>query len=211
MCIRDSNERIEPHTQGTGYWYITDPQHPQYAQYIEQLQGSSATAPTLSVTTNVPPLSSDPTLSPFVTARVSSDPDSDSSSTPREEQGSDDPSPEQLYPEDPVLTAQLQYGLDIQDREPENPLTPDQPAYQQLIEEAIEAGLNIPLPPPIAQVLLALAPQLPAPQPIVPIQNIMAAPAPQTGRLRGEAPDVFTGDRAKTRKFKPVSYTHLTL
>ena len=30
----------------------------------------------------------------------------------------------------------------------------------------------------------------------------MAAPAPQTGRLRGEIPDTFAGDRAKTRKFK---------
>jgi len=142
-------------------------------------------------------LSSDPTLSPFVTARVSSDSDSDSSSTPREEQGSDDPSPEQLHPEDPVLTAQLQYGLDIQDREPENPLTPDKPAYQQLIEDAVEAGLNVPPPPPIAQPVLQLLA-------LQPIQNIMAAPAPapQTGRLRGQQPDDFTRDRALTRKFK---------
>jgi hypothetical protein len=145
-------------------------------------------------------LSSDPTLSPFVTARVSSDSDSGSSSTPREEQGSDDPSPEQLHPEDPVLTAQLQYGLDIQDREPENPLTPDEPAYQQHIEDAVEAGLNVPPPPPIAQP----APQLLALQPTIPIQNIMAAPAPapQTGRLRGQQPDDFTRDRALMRKFK---------
>jgi hypothetical protein len=132
--------RTEPHTEGTGYWYLSDPQHPLHSEYIASLQGSTSTAPapTLSVTTNVPSLSSDPTLSPFVTARVSSDSDSDSSSTPREGQGSDDPSPEQLHPEDPVLTAQLQYGLDIQDREPENPLTPDEPAYQQLIEDAVD-------------------------------------------------------------------------
>jgi hypothetical protein len=145
-------------------------------------------------------LSSDPTLSPFVTARVSLDSDSDSSSIPREEQGSDDPSSEQLHSDDPVLTAQLQYGLDIQDREPENPLTSDQPAYQQLIKDAVKAGLNVPPPPPIAQP----APQLPAPQLIVPIQNIMAAPAPQMGCLRGEPPDNFTGDHAKTCRFKQL-------
>jgi hypothetical protein len=122
-------------------------------------------------------------------------------SNPREEQGSDDPSPEQLHPENPVLTAQLQYRLDIQDREPENPLTLDQLAYQQLIEGAVEAGLNVPPPPPIAQP----APQLLAPQPIAPIQNIMAAlapVAPQKGHLQGEPPNEFTGDHTKMHKFK---------
>jgi hypothetical protein len=88
----------------------------------------------------------------------------------------DEPSPESPQADDPVLVAQLQHRLDIQDREPENPLTPDQPAYLQLVEQAIEAGLNVPPPPPLAHSVHPLAPQLPAPQPIVPIQqNIMAA------------------------------------
>jgi hypothetical protein len=117
-------------------------------------------------------------ISPFVTAR-STDSGSDSDSTEAPPPNVEDPSPEQEHPEDPVLTAQLQYELDIQDREPENPLTPDQSAYQQLIKDAVEVGLNVPPPPPIAHP----APQLPAPQPIVPIQNIMAVPAQQTGCL----------------------------
>jgi hypothetical protein len=90
---------------------------------------------TLTVSTQVPLLLSDPTLSPSTTVRPPIDTaSSDSSNTPREENNSDEPSPESPQADDPVLVAQLQHGLDIQDRESENPLTPDQPAYLQLVE-----------------------------------------------------------------------------
>jgi hypothetical protein len=110
----------------------------------------------------------------------------------------DDPSPEQEHQQEPVLEAQLAYRLDIQEREPENPQAPDQPAYQQLIEDVVEAGLNVPLPPPLVQ---PAAPQFPAPQPIVPAP-IMAAAAPATTCLRGKEPDIFNGDRTKSETFK---------
>jgi hypothetical protein len=54
---------------------------------------------------------------------------SSDSSTLREENNLDEPSPEQAQIDDPVLVAQLQHGLDIQDREPENPLASEEPAY----------------------------------------------------------------------------------
>jgi hypothetical protein len=116
----------------------------------------------------------------------------------------DEPSSEQAQVDDPVLVAQLQHGLDIQDREPENPLAPEEPAYQQLVQQAVEAGLHIPPPPPIAHPLHPLAPQLPAPQPIVPIQqNIMAAAVNvETGCLRNDPPDLFCGDHSKLDQFK---------
>jgi hypothetical protein len=101
-------EHIEPHTQGTGYWCITDPQHSDHDEYwsisgsqnpnyATQLATSSSTAvPTLTVSTQVPSLLSDPTLSPFTAARPPTDAaSSDSTSTPREENNSDEPSPEQ--------------------------------------------------------------------------------------------------------------------
>ena len=50
-----------------------------------------------------------------------------------------------------VLAAQFQHVLDLEDREPENPLTPQEPAYLHLIQEAVEAGFNIPPPPPLAE------------------------------------------------------------
>jgi hypothetical protein len=210
-------ECIEPHTQGTGYWRITDPQHPDHDEYwsisgsqnpnyATQLAASSSTAaPTLTVSTQVPSLLSDPTLSPFTAARPPTDAaSSDSTSTPREENNSDEPSSEQAQADDPVLVAQLQHGLDIQDREPENPLTPEEPAYLQPVEQAIEAGLNVPPPPPLAHPVHPLAPQLPAPQPIVPIQqNIMAAAANiETGHLRNDPSDLFCGDCSKLDQFK---------
>jgi hypothetical protein len=150
--------------------------------------------PTLTVSIQVPSLLSDLTLSPFTAARPPTDAaSSDSSSTSREENNSDEPSPESPQADNSVLVAQLQHRLDIQDKEPENPLTPEEPAYLQLVEQAIEAGLNIPPSPSLAHPVHPLAPQLPAPQSIVPIQqNIMAAAANiETGHLRNDPPDLF--------------------
>jgi hypothetical protein len=48
-----------------------------------------------------------------------------------------------------VLAAQFQHILDIQEREPENLDTPEVPAYLLLVEEAVEAGLHVPPPPPL--------------------------------------------------------------
>jgi hypothetical protein len=49
------------------------------------------------------------------------------------------------------LDYNIQHILDIQERELENPDTPQVPAYLHLVEEAVEAGLNVPPPPPLVQ------------------------------------------------------------
>ena len=141
-----------------------------------------------------------------------------SSSQAASDTESEEDSPDQPGLEEPVLEAQLQYGLGIEDREPENPLTPDEPAYQHLLEEVVEAGLNIPPPPPVAQppapitapVVQHPVPQLPAPVPALFMaaqvqqqagQQAAAAPDREKGRLRGETPTIFTGDRSKSETF----------
>ena len=110
--------------------------------------------------------------------------------------------------EENILVAQLENVLALKDRELENPLTPDQPAYLQLIEEAVTVGVNVPPPPPVIQQSVPIA--APAPLPMAhqaqqqapqQVQQPAAAPATLTGRLRGETPDVFNGDRRKSETF----------
>jgi len=122
-------DRIKPGREGTGYWLITDPQHPDYdPNYVPHLDpsvASTSTAPPLEIQTEelAGPLSEDPEVSPFISARAA--PKSSSSGKTDSQEGSiEEDSPEQDPCEDPVLVAQIQFGLDIQDREPENPLTP---------------------------------------------------------------------------------------
>ena len=89
------------------------------------------------------------------------------------------PEPTQQGQEDPVLEAQFEYVLDVQEREPENPEELHQPAFLQLVEFAAQQGLSIPVPPPLIQ---------PA--------AIMAAPAAavNTGWFQDPTPGVFNGD-----------------
>ena len=235
------SDRIDPFTQGTGYWKTSDPQHPHYHEHLSTLaQQASEVAqqiaqeqeetrrtrervPTLAIVTGTSPLESDAKLSPFLTPRVPSAEKSSSSDDARHSTEPErEPSPELEYQDDPVLEAQLQYGLDIQEREQENPYTPDTPAYQQLIEAAVEAGYNVPAPPPLLQVLdlpRIIAP--PVPQPPIIMAGIQpgqaapqaggqaggqagqqaAAPALLNGKLRGPDPYYFSGDRADSEEF----------
>jgi hypothetical protein len=45
------SNRIKPHTQGTGYWRTTDPEHPNYNWFELLAEPSTSTAPTLTVDT----------------------------------------------------------------------------------------------------------------------------------------------------------------
>src|SRR5882762_10107390 len=216
-------ERIEPHTEGTGYWKLSepqhpwrqlDPEHPHYSQYAalaeEELQEElRAAAPVLTLAThNLTALSGEPSISPFIATRnVATDDSSSGTATPPGTPEEQEPSPEEVQPDNPVLEAQLQYGLDIQEREPENPLTPNEPAYLQLIEEAVVAGLNVPSPPP----LTPQRQQSPAPQPEIMAAPAPTAPVPQTGKLRGETPDIFSGNRKKSETFIRQFNLHLGL
>ena len=209
-------DHIKPGRKGTGYWLITDPQHPDYdPNYIPHLdlpEASTSAAPPLEIQTEeLPgPLSEDPEVSPFIFARAA--PKSSSSGKTDSQEGSTEfqkDSPEQDLQKDPVLVAQVQFRLDIQDREPENLLTLDQPAYLQLIEEAVEAEVNVSPPPPLASPQAQLAPQLPAPVPILPmaqqaqVQQQVAAPAAltMTDKLQGTISTIFNGNCRESENF----------
>src|SRR5437879_6510719 len=220
-------DRIEPYAHRTGYWRISDPQHPEHVQ--EELPPVSSSSTAGPSTLNVPrerasTLESEE-LSPF---RFAYNPDLD----PDQDQEEYFSSVAEATTD--VLAAQFQHVLDIQEREPENPDTPEVPAYLLLVEEAVEAGLHIPSPPPLVQqeqeqeqpdaqpVLQVIIPApVPAPQPIL-IHQVMVQQAQQqagqqqaapavpaqagqqagpTDKLRGSIPITFTGDRRKSEKF----------
>ncbi len=120
-----------------------------------------------------------------------------------------------------ILAAQLQYGLDIQDRDPENPVDPDYPDYQQIIAGAIILGQDVPALPPLAnpepdpedppipaaiqghQAIVAFlppnAPGAPAPTPV----PVLAMAHQQAGdaKLRGLPPALFNGNCKKSEDF----------
>jgi len=78
-----------------------------------------------------------------------------------------------------VLAAQFQHVLDLEDREPENPLTPQEPVYLHLIQEAVEAGFDVSPPPPLAEPepeLQAIVLPEQAVVQIAPVQPIVFAP-----------------------------------
>ena len=133
-------DRIEPYAHRTGYWRISDPQHPAHVpEELPPVPGSSTSGPsTLTVPRQRAETLESQELSPF---RFAENPDLD-----QEEYFSS-----VAEATTDVLVAQFHSVLDIRDREPENPLTPDQPAYLHLVEEAVEAGLNIPPPPPLLE------------------------------------------------------------
>ena len=98
----------------------------------QQIEEQKLSSPILTVNTqSLTSFAEDPTLSPFFVPRASSAQQNSSSETASAHTPADtNPSPEQAQPEDPVLQAQFQYRLDVQDREPENPSAPHSSAYQ---------------------------------------------------------------------------------
>ena len=73
-----------------------------------------------------------------------------------------------------ILAAQFQHILDVRERELENPNILDQPAYLQLIEQAVQFGLNVSEPPPLIE-------QSPSQfyQPLIPIAMAYQQPPQQ--------------------------------
>ena len=214
---------IEPYKHRTGYWQISDPQHPEHVpEELPPVPGSSTLGTsTLSVPRQHAETLESQELSPFRFA--------ENSELEQEEYFSS-----VAEATTDILVAQFHSILDIRDREPENPLTPDQPAYLHLVEEAVEAGLNVPPPPPLIQEPVDIQPVAapPALQIVIPaalvinlpavVQPIMAqqgqqvqqqaqqqqaAPQPAgqpaeqvaTDKLRGSIPETFNGDRRKSQ------------
>jgi len=146
-------------------------------------------------------LTADPSLSPYaalttqtgatelpsLTAPHQPRQQSSDSTLEYEEESPEGPELAQQGQEDPVLEAQFEHVLDIQEREPEDPGEPDQPAFLHLVEFAAQQGFPIPAPPPIIQPAAIMA---------------AAAPAVNTGQLQDPAPDMFTGDHRSSELFK---------
>ena len=117
-------DHIEPYSHNTGYWRITDPEHPEHiSEELPLVAGPS----TLTVPRRRAETLESVELSPFQTA-------------PNPEHDHSDPEDEYYEPQTStteqatdVLAAQFQHVLDLEDREPENPLTPQVPAYLHLV------------------------------------------------------------------------------
>jgi hypothetical protein len=110
--------------------------------------------------------------------------DSDHTETPPRS-SSEEPSTEQEQQDEPALEEQLA-EVHVQDNEEEEPLQ-----------------YNDPPQPVVPQVQQAAPLQLPAPQQAAQPLAVMAqAPPVVTGKLKGEAPDTFTGDRTESEAFK---------
>jgi len=224
---RDS--QIPLYHNSTGYWDITDWQHPDNTSYKEELriyyrlaakeaynqypvrietadkeaeEHSHQDPPTLQLNIKgVLSLTQDPSLSPFTALTGQTGPTesplltepwqprqqlSDSTLAYKEE-SPEGAEPTQQGQEDPVLEAQFEHVLDVQEREPEDPGEPDQPVFLHLVEFTAQQGFPIPAPLPLIQPAAIMA---------------AAAPAINTGRLWDPAPNMFTGDHQSLELFK---------
>ena len=223
------DSQIPPHRYSTGYWDITDWQHPDNTSHREELQiyyrlaakeaynqypvrietadkeaeeRSCQNPPTLQLNIKgVSSLAQDPSLSPFAALTGQTGPteslsltepcqlrqQSSDSTLAYKEESPEGAEPTQQGQEDPVLEAQFEHVLDVQEREPEGPGEPDQPAFLHLVKFATQQGFPIPAPPPLIQPAAIMA---------------TAAPAVNTGRLQDPTPNMFTGDCRSSELFK---------
>jgi hypothetical protein len=206
-------DQIPPYYYGTGQWRESNPQHPHYVP-----AEASTSAVTLKVQThNLPRLLEDPRLSPFVSAQTRLSPATVKSESSGEEEedthseGSEGqaatvaPTRTPGTPLDPqqedVLSGLVQHVLDIKEREPENPLTPEVHAYLDLVQEAIEVGVRVPSPPPLIQPvtppqLAALWIVQPIPQIIQPVPQIVIMAQQEAAQAQAQAAVQAEGQQA---------------
>jgi hypothetical protein len=127
---------------------------------------------------------------------------------------------------------QFQNVLSLEEREAENLLIPQEPAYLQLIEQAIDVGLHVPTPPPV---LIPEEPLTPAEaytlvtqvQPVLPpiaivilpqVQQQQPPPTQMADRFNGNPPNIFNGSRKQSvtflcqfNLFKGLNETHVIM
>jgi hypothetical protein len=142
-------------------------------------------------------------LSPFVARSNPEYPEEEHYTTPLTEVGSS------------TLAVQFQNIISLEEREPENPLMPQEPVYLQLIEQAVDAGLHIPTPPPaltpeelltpsgahtpVAQIQPVLPPIAIVVPP--PVQQPQQPPAQMADRFYSNPPNIFNGSRKQSTIF----------
>jgi len=145
-----------------------------YNRYLLRIEAANEEAeecscrdpPTLQLNIEgVSSLTQDPSLSPFTLLTGQTRPtesllltepqhlrqQSSDSTLSYEEESPEGAEPTYQGQEDPVLEAQFEHVLDIQEREPEDPNNPQQPAFLQLVKFATQQGFPIPAPPLLIQ------------------------------------------------------------
>jgi hypothetical protein len=189
-------DQIPRYSKGTGYWKVTDPQHPEHVpEELPPIPGPSLLFVPRQHTDSL----ESEELSLFVATANPEYPEEEHYTIPLTEVGSS------------ILAAQFQHVLSLEERESENPLTPQEPAYLQLIEQAVDTGLHIPTPPPaltpeelhtssrahtpIAQI----QPVLPPIAIVVPL--VQQPPAQMANRFNGNPPSIFNGSRKQSATF----------
>ncbi len=211
------DDRYDPYQGTTGYWNLTDPEHPEYQAEPRPSQ----------VTLTVPRRRASTVGELESPLRFADNPDLDNESYEGETTLVDSqqhtavpPTPQEREEEleADILAAQLQYGLDIQDRDLENPVDSDYPHYQQIIAGAIILGQDVPALPPLAdpepdpedppiptaiqghQAIVAFLPSgTPAPTPVPAL--VMAHQQAGDAKLCGLPPALFDGNCKKSEDF----------
>ena len=212
------HDRIPRYEANTGYWNITDREHPEHLSPIEteQPQYTIGSEPSTAATQRSFP-STPHTGSAFATPRTGTPIAGPSFTTPRPradtldsndqpEDQSDHTDEEDLPEEDPetqdaeetldteVLVAAVQHGLDIEDTGSTDPNNPDFPANLAHIQQVVAQAFP-PVLPPIAHTPPLFAPVL-VQQPIFvqPLGPVPAlAPAPVAMAQNPPAPNNLRG------------------
>ena len=205
-------DRIHPYQEGTGYWRHSDPQHPKHT-VPQNLPTPGPSTATVDISASGDPPRT-PSIFPspiFASAQTQATQTAKKHQITSSAETQVDPAQVELplsriatpqeQLEENILVAQLENVLALEDRELENPLTPDQPVpYLQLMEDTVTRGVNLPPPPPAIQQPVLNKKHQYHYQWLIKCNsklrnkrsNPQPPPATLTGRLRGETPDVFT-------------------
>jgi phenylpropionate dioxygenase-like ring-hydroxylating dioxygenase large terminal subunit len=208
--------QITPWYNGTGYWLTSDPQHPdytaptpsshEYRSKADTLEGTSPPALPGRFSTPEGDDEEQPIAGP---SRLFGETPPDQETTELEGQTLPDPElseelqesldtfytrrqAEDLAEDTKVVTAQLQYGLDIQERYQPDP--PDYPTQQSAIRAAVVTGHSPPSLPPLI-----------APRPLPVFGRLSRVPTPAA-----TPPPVFAPAPLHQENGKSAFHTSLT-
>jgi hypothetical protein len=187
--------QITHNEQDTGFWPITNPNHPDYqapspasASHRESRHSSSEESPQqrFRFTTN-----------------YESDKDEDTSIAPPLDPREQSVEDQQQELETRIVTAGIEHVLDITDREPEDPQDPGFPHYLTIVTRAVVQGVQPPSTPPAIQPIpqIVINPPVPVVQPAVQqvVQPVIMAQPPvavNPSGWTGNPPQLFDGNRA---------------
>src|SRR6201996_1549607 len=146
--------QIGRHTQGTGYWDLDDPQHPDNRQPSFSIGSEPQSALTQSSAAPSPI-----TGTSFTTPRARADTLESTNSDEAKESSSEEPSPQspedatvvdpELQLDTEIVTAAVTHAFSLDDREPATPFDPNYPGQLAAVEGAVIQGVDPPPFPPL--------------------------------------------------------------